>query len=126
MHLGWHGEGKQFTSNFIKAWGEQNRQSDLIKGFEVSTLAKCWFMVRFEHKEVADWVVGKNWAFGNIRVLLKRWSLLFDAMHEKTDFFPVWVRALGLPSFLWVESDFKAIGNKVGTFLQADWSFNQS
>lgn len=83
-------------------------------------------MVRFEHKEVADWVVGKNWAFGNIRVLLKRWSLLFDAMHEKTDFFPVWVRALGLPSFLWVESDFKAIGNKVGTFLQADWSFNQS
>lgn len=115
--------GKKFTSGFIKAWGEQNWPSDLIKGFEVSTLAKGWFMVRFENKEAADWVVGKNWALGNIPVLLKKWSPLFDAVHEKTDVFPVWVRAPGLPSFLWVESVFKAIGNRLGTFLEADMSF---
>eukprot|EP00253_Pinus_taeda_P024932 PITA_24932 len=118
--------GKKFTSNFIKAWGEQNWQSDLIRGFEVLTLVKGWFMVRFEHKEAIDWVVEKNWAFGNIPVLLKNWSPLFDAVHEKTDVFPVWVRAPRLPSFLWVESVFKAIGNKVGTFLEANMSFKQT
>lgn len=83
-------------------------------------------MVRFENKAVEDWVVGRNWAFGSIPVLLKKWSPMFDAMHEKTDAFPVWVRALGLPSFLWVESVFKAIGNRLGTYLEADMSFLQT
>jgi hypothetical protein len=66
-------------------------------------------MVRFENKQVADWVVGKNWTFGNIPVLMKKWTPLFDVVHEKTDVFLVWVRAPGLPSFLWVESVFKVI-----------------
>lgn len=58
-------------------------------------------------------------------VLFKKWSPLFDAIHEKMDVFPVWVRAPGLPSFLWVESVFRAIGNRLGTFLEADMPFLQ-
>jgi len=97
-----------------------------LTSLEDLTLAKGWFRVRFEHKEVAEWVVEKNWAFGNIPVLLKKWSPLFDAIHEKTNVFPVCVRAPGLPSFLWVESIFKAIGHRMGTFLEADMSFLQT
>lgn len=48
---------------------------------------------------------------------------MFDAAHEKVDVFPVWVRAPGLPSFLWAESVFKAIGNRLGTYLETDMSF---
>lgn len=91
--------GKKFTSCFIQAWGEQNFLSNQIKGFEDSNLANGWFMFRFENKEAAGWVLERNWAIGNIPVLLKKWNPLFDAIHEKTDVFPVWVKAPGLPSF---------------------------
>jgi len=36
------------------------------------------------------------------------------------------VRAPGLPSFLWVESVFNAIGNRLGTFLEVDMSLLQT
>lgn len=65
----------------------------------------------------------RNWSIGHIPVLLKHWSPLFDAIKERTDVFPVWVRAPGLPFFLWTESVFKAIGNRLGTYLEADMSF---
>lgn len=93
-------KGKKHSSQFIKIWGEQKWQTDLVKNFKVSVLAKGWFMVRFGNKEVADWVMERNWAFDNFPVLFKRWSPMFDALHERTDVFPVWVRAPGLPSFL--------------------------
>jgi len=48
---------------------------------------------------------------------------MFDPMHEKLDVFPVWVRAPGLPFFLWEESVFMAIGNRLGTYLETDRSF---
>lgn len=99
---------------------------DLVKNFKVSALDKGWFMVIFENKEAADWVVERNWAFGNYPVLFKQWSPMFDALHERTDVFLVWVRALGLPSFLWVESVFMSIGNLLGTYLEADMSFIQT
>eukprot|EP00253_Pinus_taeda_P025838 PITA_25838 len=44
-------------------------------------------------------------------------------MKERTDEFPVWVRVPGLPSFLWTESVFEAIGNRLGTFMEADKSY---
>lgn len=94
--------------------------------FSVLTLAKGWFSVHFEIKEAAEWVLKRNWSLGNIPVLFKKWSPMFDAAHEKVDVFPVWVRAPGLPSFLWVESVFKAIGNRLGTYLEADMSFQET
>lgn len=91
------------------------RTHQRFQGFESSQR-----MVYGEHKEAVDWVVKRNWAFRNIPVLFKKWSPLFNAIHEKTDVFLVSVRAPRLPSFLWVESVFKAIGNSLGTFLEAD------
>lgn len=115
--------GKKFSSDYIQSWGKQNWQTNLIREFRVLTLAKGWFSIHFKNKEAAEWVLKRNWSLGNIPVLFKKWSPMFDAAHEKADVFPVWVRAPGLPSFLWVESVFKAIGNRLGTYLEADMSF---
>ena len=88
-------------------------------------MAKGWFMVKFEKKEVVDWVLGKNWAFSNHPVMFKRWTLLFDVQREKVEDILVWVCVPGLPPFLWVESVFKSIGNQIGTYLKTNMSFIQ-
>lgn len=115
--------GKKFTSEFIQSWGEQVFVSDNPLRFEAQCLAKGWFMFRFEDKKDAEWVLERNWSIGNIPVLMKHWSPLFNALKERTDEFPVWVRAPGLLSFLWTENVFRTIGNTVGSFLEADMSF---
>lgn len=115
--------GKKFSLDFLKKWGEQHFVSDRPLRFEAQCLAKGWFLFRFEDKEAADWVRERNWFIGNIPVLMKPWSPLFDAIKERTDVFPVWVSAPGLPSFLWTEAVFKTIGNTLGYFLEADMSF---
>lgn len=115
--------GKKFSPDVLQAWGEQRFVNENPLRFEAQCLAKGWFMFRFEEKEAADWVLARNWFIGNIPVLMKRWSPLFDAIKESTEVFPVWVRAPGLPFFLWTEAVFKSIGNKLGTFLEADMSF---
>lgn len=115
--------GKKFNTDFLKDWGEQNFVSDRPLRFEAQSLAKGWFLFRFEDKEAAAWVLERNWFTGNIPVLMKYWSPLFDAIKERTDVFPVWVRAPGLPPFLWTEAVFKTIGNTLGSYLEADMSF---
>ena len=81
-------------------------------------------MLKFREKEAAEWVLGRNWIIGNIPVLLKKWSPLFDAFKEKSDVFPVWVRAPGLPTFLWIEAVFKSISNFLGTFFGGRYVFS--
>lgn len=115
--------GKKLSPGFIQEWGEKNWSAGQERVFEASTLVKGWFMLRFKNKEAADWVCSRNWVIGNIPVLMKKWTPLLDAVHEETDTFPVWVRAPGLPSFLWTESVFKAIGDRLGNYLGADMSF---
>lgn len=116
--------GKNFSAQFIQNWADHQWQAAPGNSFKVSAvLAKGWFMIQFDKKEMAEWVLAKNWGFGNRPILFKRWTPLFDAQREKVDSFPVWVRAPGLPFFLWVESVFRSIGNMLGTYLETDMSF---
>lgn len=115
--------GKNFPAQFIQNWADQQWQGGPGNSFKVLVLAKGWFVIQFDKKEMAEWVLAKNWAFGNRPILFKRWTPLFDALREKVDSFPVWVRAPGLSPFLWVESVFRAIGNTLGTYLETDMSF---
>lgn len=118
--------GKKFSSEFLRGWGEQLFVSDRPLSFKAQSLAKGWFLLRFEDKEAAAWVLERNWFIGNIPVLMKHWNPLFDALKERMDEFPVWVRAPGLPIFLWTEAVFKTIGNTLGHFLEADMSFEET
>lgn len=49
--------GKKLSSVFLQAWGEQLFVSDRPLGFEASCLAKGWFMLWFEDREAAEWVL---------------------------------------------------------------------
>ena len=59
-------------------------------------------------------------------MLLKPWSLLFDASKERVDVVPVWVRLPALPLHFWDLYHFRRIGDMLGTFLEADLSFLES
>jgi hypothetical protein len=41
-------------------------------------------------------------------------------------FFPVWVHILGLPLILWSKEVFEKIGNTLGTFYEANLSFQET
>ena len=56
-------------------------------------------------------------------VLLKKWHPLFDASRERVDVVPTWVRLPSLPLSFWFEEYFEHIGNLLGSFLEADYSF---
>lgn len=118
--------GRKFSPEDLQKWGAEQFIKEIPLSFEAQCLVKGWFMLKFADKEAADWVLEKNWCIGSIHVLMKRWSPLFDAIKENTDVFPVWVRAPGLPFFLWTEAVFKSIGNRLGTFMEADLSFMES
>lgn len=115
--------GKKFSSEFLQVWGESCFVSDRPLQFEAQILGKGWFKLCFVDQASVEWVFQCNWHIGNIPILLKKWTPMFDAFKEKTDEFPVWIRVLGLPSFLWTEEVFKTIGNRLGVFLEADMSF---
>jgi len=69
--LVWRARGKKYSDQFIQNWAAPQWQSAPYKNFKVLVLAKGWFMVKFENKEVVDWVMGKIWAFGNHPVLFR-------------------------------------------------------
>jgi len=115
--------GKKYSSEFLQVWGETCFVSARPIQFEAQVLGKGWFKLSFADKDSAEWVFQRNWHIGNIPILLKKWTPMFDAFKERADEFPVWIRAPGLPSFLWTEEVFKSIGNRLGVYLEADMTF---
>lgn len=86
-------------------------------------MIRGWFMVRFSNAEVVDWVLERNWGFGKALILFKRWTPIFDAQRERLGEIPMWVPLPSLAPHLWLMDVFKVIGNILGTFLEADMSF---
>jgi len=57
----------------------KNWQEALDKSFVVSSLAKGWFMIKFDKIETVEWVLGRNWCFGRHPILFKIWNPMLDA-----------------------------------------------
>jgi len=56
-------------------------------------------------------------------MLIKPWTPLFDASRERVDIIPIWVRLPAFPLQYWEEKYFKAVGNMIGEYLEADKSY---
>eukprot|EP01018_Ginkgo_biloba_P015554 Gb_19845 [translate_table: standard] len=56
-------------------------------------------------------------------MLLKWWSLFFDARSERVDLVLVWVKLPGLSLDLWYLEVFKEINNALGIFMETGMSF---
>jgi hypothetical protein len=73
-----------------------------------------------------DWVLSKFWTMVGTPIVLKRWTPNFDAKKEKVDVVPVWVWLPGLPMQYWNSVCFTTIGNRLGEFLEANYSFEET
>jgi hypothetical protein len=93
---------------------------------EIIELTRNWFAFNFLQSEHAKWVLGKFWSVNNSPLLLKPWNPLFDASRERMDKILVWVRLSVLPLQFWTLEHFKAIGNFLGDFLEADMTFEET
>ena len=51
---------------------------------------------------------------------------LFDADSEQMDRRAIWVRLIGLPLEFWNPASLKDLGNAIGTYLEADFSYLQT
>jgi hypothetical protein len=51
---------------------------------------------------------------------LKQWTPCFDTLKEKIDVLPIWVKFPYIPLEFWQERDFRAIGDRLGRFLDID------
>ena len=62
----------------------------------------------------------------HIPLIIKHWSPLFDAQRKIMEKEPIWVRLPGLPVIYWKLTRFEAIGNRLGEYIDADYSFEES
>jgi hypothetical protein len=122
----WESQWQVFSLKTIIAWTQSVWEEHLGYAPEVIELSRNWFAFNFLQPEHAKWVLGKNWSVNFSPLLLKPWSPLFDASREKLDKIPVWVRLPALPLQFWSLDYFKAIGNFLGDFLEADLSFEET
>eukprot|EP01018_Ginkgo_biloba_P039380 Gb_12932 [translate_table: standard] len=74
-------------------------------------------------RAVGRLLLGGSWKWDSTPLWLNRWSPFFDARKERMDLMPVWVKLPGLPLEFWSLEVFKAIGNVLGHFVEADMSF---
>jgi len=48
----------------------------------VQSLAKGWFLSKFEKAKDVEWVLKISWSIDSTSILLKKWTPLFDANKE--------------------------------------------
>lgn len=77
-------------------------------------------------KDDADRMVSGIWEMAGVPIVLRKWSLIFDVVKEKEGKEPIWVKLLGLPIHLWNQSFFKMLGDHLGEYLDADFSFKDT
>lgn len=89
----------------------------------VQTFVCGWFALRFTGVEHTHWVLSSFLHMEQARVLLRRWSPLFNPEREQLRVGPLWVRLPGLPLQFWFEDIFRRIGNSLDTSLEFDKSY---
>jgi hypothetical protein len=112
--------------DFLKEWVNTNWIRDVSKMPLIRLLARGWFAFIFSSREDVNWVLLKVWSMAGMPIVLKRWTPTFDAKKERVDEEPIWVRLSGLPMQFWNSVRFAVIGNKLGSFIEADMSFEES
>jgi hypothetical protein len=76
-----------------------------------------------------DWVYFRLWSimadrwYWNRHLCAKPWHSLFDTSEEVLSNIPTWIKLPNLPLDFWMDSDLKAIGKVLGTFITFDTSY---
>jgi hypothetical protein len=123
--VGW-GHGKQLGNSFLRSWLEKSWGSNLSSSPSIWLLSKGWFAFVFTSSSYVSWVLSKTWSMDGTPIVLKHWTPSFEAKWERVDVVPVWVQFQGLPMQYWNLVRFSAIGNKLGEYIEADFSFEDT
>ena len=118
--------GKRLGTSFLRSWVDKSWGSNISTSPSIWLLAKGWFSFVFLVSSDFSWVLSKTWSMADTPIVLKCWIPIFDAKWERVDVVHVWVRLPGLPMQYWNSVSFSAIGNKLGEFLEADFSFEDT
>ena len=78
-------KGRQYSSNYMVELTHKSWSGGLTTQTEVIILTRGWFMVRFTNEEVVEWVLERNWGFGNSPIFFKKWMSLFDTQRERLE-----------------------------------------
>ena len=84
------------------------------------------FAFKFKQLEHLQWFLCWNWYLDHKIVLLKHWHPLFDANREHVYMVPLWLSILRFSMQYWSEDHFTNIGNILGSFLEAVFSFKET
>lgn len=114
---------RYFKVEYISDWTKKSWLESSTKEVEVTIMVHGWFMMWFESPNIASWFLGQILCVDFIPLLLKRWNPLCDMSWEKLEALLFWVRLQILLPQLWTKDVFRAIGNKVGEYLEAYMSF---
>eukprot|EP01018_Ginkgo_biloba_P010531 Gb_16175 [translate_table: standard] len=85
-----------------------------------------WLAFVFRTASNALKVLKGSWSWHSSNLLLKSWSSFFYARKERLDLVLVWVKLPKLPIDFWTLEVFKEIGNALGSFVEADMSFQDT
>jgi len=84
-------------TTFLHSWVDKSWGTKLSSFPSIWLLAMGWFSFVFKASSDLDWVLSKNWTIAGTPIVLKCWTPIFDAIRERVDVVPVWVRLSGLP-----------------------------
>jgi hypothetical protein len=118
--------GKSLGTGFLRSWVETSWGSKLYSFPSIRLLARGWFYFVYKASSNVDWVLSKTWTMVGTPIVLKHWTPNFDAKRERVDVVSVWVQLSGLPMQFWNPVHFSSIGSRLGEFLEADYSFEET
>lgn len=118
--------GKNPTLGKMEEWARKNWEGLQGERFDIDQLANGWFGFKFTCSEDADLIHSKVWTYGKTLFNTKKWTRSFDAETNELDTIPIWVRLPGLPWERWNPKSLRDIGNRLGTFIDADYSFQET
>ena len=86
-------------------------------------LSRGWILFHVMTKVERQILLDNNWKWGPSGLILKNWSVDFDANREPQNVQNIWAIFPGLPIMFWKKEIMKAIGDKIGKFvaLEEEW-----
>lgn len=118
-----HPRGRHLSLGFLWKWEITNWGSKVSSPLEVTKLMKGWFTFLISSKEEVDMLLTSLWEMVGVPIVLHKWSPIFYDAWEKVEKEPIWVKLSGLPIHLWTPKFFKLLGNHLGEYVDAYFSF---
>ena len=86
-------------------------------------LSRGWILFHIKTKVERQILLNNNWKWGSLGLIIKNWSVEFDANREPQNMQKILSILPELPMMFWKKEIMEAIGDKIGKFvaLEEEW-----